>query len=132
MNTNCLRGIRCPHCGYEDAFVIEIIGVLDGQKEPSKFRAEVTDDGFDNPVCEGDTEFVENGNTTCSHCSYTGKLEEFYEKDVKLFDDYPLEKVLDGKCPECGEEIPDDVANGEQCDNCGYVVCIDIDETEDE
>lgn len=26
-----------------------------------------------------------------------------------------------GICPDCGEEIPDDIAEGEECSNCGHV-----------
>jgi hypothetical protein len=33
-NKNCLEGIRCPQCGYEDAFRIE-----------AQIRVYVTDDG---------------------------------------------------------------------------------------
>ena len=31
-------------------------------------------------------------------------------------DGYP-----DGVCPDCGEEIPDDAMEGEECCNCGHV-----------
>jgi rubredoxin len=26
-----------------------------------------------------------------------------------------------GECPDCGENIPDDVQSGEECANCGHV-----------
>lgn len=38
----------------------------------------------------------------------------FDEDRVK--DEYP-----DGVCPDCGENIPDDAQEGEQCGNCGHV-----------
>jgi DNA-directed RNA polymerase subunit RPC12/RpoP len=39
---------------------------------------------------------------------------------------YRVENVIvaaypDGKCPDCGEEIPDDVEEGDACENCGHV-----------
>lgn len=37
------------------------------------------------------------------------KIKEFYE---------------DGICPHCGEEIPDDMVEGGECSNCGYVFWI--------
>lgn len=29
----------------------------------------------------------------------------------------------DGICPDCGQDIPDNVADGEECTNCGHVFC---------
>lgn len=28
-----------------------------------------------------------------------------------------------GECPDCGDEIPLDVEDGQSCDNCGHVFC---------
>lgn len=33
-----------------------------------------------------------------------------------LYANYP-----NGKCPDCGEEIPKDISPGEECSNCGHV-----------
>jgi DNA-directed RNA polymerase subunit RPC12/RpoP len=30
-----------------------------------------------------------------------------------------------GVCPDCGEEIPDNVVSGEECPNCGHVFCLE-------
>jgi hypothetical protein len=27
-NTNCLQGMRCPKCGHEDSFKIEVIAIV--------------------------------------------------------------------------------------------------------
>ena len=29
----------------------------------------------------------------------------------------------DGVCPDCGEDIPDDVTDGDQCTNCEHTFC---------
>lgn len=31
------------------------------------------------------------------------------------------ESYLNGECPDCSNDIPSDVANGESCLNCGHV-----------
>lgn len=31
------------------------------------------------------------------------------------------DEYLDGKCPDCFEQIPDDVVKGDKCPNCGHV-----------
>jgi uncharacterized Zn finger protein len=31
------------------------------------------------------------------------------------------ESYPNGECPDCGEEIPDDVVAGDECKNCGHV-----------
>jgi hypothetical protein len=38
------------------------------------------------------------------------------QKNMK--DSYP-----DGKCPDCGELIPEDTNDGDKCSNCGHVSC---------
>jgi DNA-directed RNA polymerase subunit RPC12/RpoP len=36
----------------------------------------------------------------------------------------PIKASYDnGECPDCGETIPDDVANGQACANCGHTFC---------
>lgn len=40
----------------------------------------------------------------------------------------PLNPVKDayenGECPDCGEDIPDDVVNGQGCERCEHVFCL--------
>lgn len=33
------------------------------------------------------------------------------------------ESYENGKCPDCGENIPDDVVDGQECLHCGHVFC---------
>ncbi len=33
------------------------------------------------------------------------------------------EAYHNGECPDCGDEIPDDVQEGQECANCGHVFC---------
>lgn len=37
----------------------------------------------------------------------------------KIKDSYP-----NGRCPDCGEPIPDDVVSGQECKNCGHVFMV--------
>ena len=39
-----------------------------------------------------------------------------------------------GKCPDCGEPIPDNVTEGQECKNCEHVFCSprDCDDEEEE
>lgn len=37
------------------------------------------------------------------------------DEELSVKDAYP-----DGVCPDCGEDIPDDVEDGEECTNCGH------------
>lgn len=124
MNVNCLKGFRCPECGHEECFIIDTIGLIEGHKKPSEFKAIYTDDGFDNPLTVGDTEFVDGGVTNCLGCGLIDLTSKFQTANQPVKASYP-----DGECPDCGEDIPDDVANGEACANCGHVFCI---ETEDD
>ncbi len=34
----------------------------------------------------------------------------------------------DGVCPDCGEEIPDDCTEGQECNNCGHVFYFEHDD----
>lgn len=62
-NHNCLEGIRCPNCGHEDRFNIEV-----------RCFAEFTDDD-----CEtyGDNEWDEKSSIQCYECDHQGIIEEF-------------------------------------------------------
>ncbi len=64
-NTNCLAGIKCPHCGSEDAFYISAC-VL----------AYVTDTGAevaDNASIDWDPD----SHTECAECGADGPLSNF-------------------------------------------------------
>ena len=64
-DTNCLQGIRCPECGQEDRFEIEI-----------KVMVEVTDEGtgdFTSNV--GDWE--DSSYIACKECRHPGTVAEF-------------------------------------------------------
>ncbi len=44
---------------------------------------------------------------------------------------YRVENVIvadydNGECPDCGESIPDDVSEGDECENCGHVFWKDV------
>jgi len=60
-NTNCLENIRCPSCGNEDTFRIEV-----------KTMATVTDDGTE--LDHGTVEWDENSYLECPKCFAHGKL----------------------------------------------------------
>lgn len=64
-NENCLVGIKCPKCGYEDGFNIEC-GVW----------CDVTDDGAD-PLCVGDIEWGGDSRIECQYCHHTGTVKQF-------------------------------------------------------
>lgn len=65
-NHNCLTGIRCPHCGNEDRFLITATIVAD-----------VTDAGAD--VADGsDLHWEDTSLTRCPDCDRDGPLAEFH------------------------------------------------------
>jgi len=69
------------------------------------------------PVCgreetAPDTDFGD----TMQNCMLCGS--EWNDNDINfnaVKDAYP-----NGECPDCGEDIPDDVAEGESCSNCNH------------
>jgi DNA-directed RNA polymerase subunit RPC12/RpoP len=67
-NTNCLEGLRCPHCGNEDRLLIVATVV-----------AEVTDDGADvaSPQYGNGFEWDDDSNTRCPECDRAGPLSGF-------------------------------------------------------
>ncbi len=48
------------------------------------------------------------------YCPHYSIGEEVCNKEIK--DSYP-----DGKCPDCGEQIPVDITDGDKCSNCGHI-----------
>jgi len=64
-NTNCLAGFKCPECGFEDCFRIEITTMID-----------VYDDGTEGFVTN--TEWDRNSTCICVNCDKIGKVSDFY------------------------------------------------------
>jgi hypothetical protein len=64
-NTNCLAGIKCPHCGSEDAFYISG-GVL----------AYVTDDGAE-AASNTSIDWDDASYIQCAECDGEGLLSDF-------------------------------------------------------
>ena len=62
-NDNCLAGIKCPKCGQEDQFSIEMTSMID-----------VTDDGTD---FHNDTEWDGKSFINCHECGHDGRVWEF-------------------------------------------------------
>jgi hypothetical protein len=65
-NTNCLQGIKCPRCGYEDRFLIS-----------ATITADVTDDGSEIAKNRGDFEWDDRSRIECHGCGTTGTVGEF-------------------------------------------------------
>ena len=63
-NTNCLAGIKCPQCGYEDKFRIECHVVMT-----------VTDEGTEDIA--GDVEWQDESWCVCANCERQGELRSF-------------------------------------------------------
>lgn len=63
-NANCLEGMRCPECGYEKSFDIEI----------RKFVT-VYDDGTDDTG--GDTHWDDESLCQCNQCQFVGRVKDF-------------------------------------------------------
>lgn len=66
-NTNCLEGIRCPHCGQTGRFKITAL-----------ITCVVTDNGSE-PV--GDHEWDDESSTHCPECGFDGKLKSFRKRN---------------------------------------------------
>jgi hypothetical protein len=65
-NTNCLAGIKCPECGYEDRFFI-----------CAPITADVTDDGSEIAKNRGDFEWDSDSRIECHDCGATGTVGRF-------------------------------------------------------
>jgi hypothetical protein len=63
-NTNNLEGVKCPACGNEETFRIQITTM-----------AEVTDDGAE--AEHGDIEWDETSYAECANCYHHGRLLHF-------------------------------------------------------
>ena len=65
VNTNCLTGIRCPHCGSEDAFYIS-----------ARVLAYVTDNGAE-AASNASIEWDSDSHAECAECGADGPLGNF-------------------------------------------------------
>lgn len=63
-NTNCLEGFKCPACGSEERFSIEVTTTID-----------FDDDGALNSG--GDTEWDNSSFCQCYDCDHSGTVAEF-------------------------------------------------------
>jgi hypothetical protein len=79
-NENCLDGIKCPACGNEDRFRIEVT-----------VMATVTDDGAE---VEGDMEWDGNSYAECASCHEHGKLSHFGMQTDALPESVPPSPTL--------------------------------------
>ncbi len=66
-NSNCLDGIRCPSCGYEDNFYIDVV---------IETTVYMSDDGHDTdePM---HTMWGDNSRIVCGACAREGQAREF-------------------------------------------------------
>lgn len=64
-NSNCLEGMRCPKCGFDEHFKIVVTGI-----------AHMTDDGYDY-VQEG--EWDGDSPCWCGQCGHDGLVKDFDE-----------------------------------------------------
>ena len=64
-NENCLENIKCPACGNEDTFRVEVTTM-----------ATVTDDGAE--VDHGDMQWDKDSYAECDDCDRHGQLSDFF------------------------------------------------------
>lgn len=63
-NENCLEGIKCPKCGYDESFEVEVTGLVT-----------LTDEGY-GYITDG--EYDDDSYCRCGNCSHEGKMRDFY------------------------------------------------------
>lgn len=69
MNENCLAGFKCPHCGYEDSFLVGGRTLFD-----------VTDNGaLQAPTA--DVEWGDDDFCACGNCDAAGTVKDFKSED---------------------------------------------------
>jgi hypothetical protein len=79
-NKNCLKDMSCPFCGYFESLVIHgVTGRVNGESKVSSFTVVMKDDGFDEPLTEGDTEWDNANSADCPECAYAGTVLNFRE-----------------------------------------------------
>ena len=67
-NENCLEGIKCPRCGFEDMFKIECTTIF-----------WMSDSGEED---HGDLEFNSDSYIECNDCAHWGKVRDFYVEET--------------------------------------------------
>ena len=77
MNTNCLIGIKCPDCGSEGPFIIEV-----------RTQVLMTDDGSED--CDSDHHWDSLSYMRCYECDRDGQASEFFtpeqgESEIQTF-----------------------------------------------
>ena len=60
-NTNCLKGMRCPKCGYEDGFYIDVTRTV-----------LMRDDGSE--LTPSDEDWDVHSTCSCEKCGHTGAV----------------------------------------------------------
>lgn len=76
-NTNCLEGMKCPECGYEDEFIIA-----------AQTWATIGDDGCED---HADIEYDETAACKCRECNYIATVGVFLGEPPKL--KFPEERM---------------------------------------
>lgn len=71
-NTNCLEGIRCPECGYEDGFNISVTITA---------TVYMTDDGYSEEE-NVETNWDDDDFMSCGDCGYEAVVENFRVKEA--------------------------------------------------
>jgi hypothetical protein len=68
-NTNCLAGIRCPSCGSEGPFIIEVTQ-----------QVRMYDEGSEE--CGSDTQWEDESYMRCEACDFDGTASDFKEQET--------------------------------------------------
>jgi len=104
MNTNCLKGMKCPECGSESPFNIVCFVMMD-----------VSDGGCDG-ITDGDADWNDDSYCQCRNCLHEGEA-----------GDFKIEMVV---CEECGESFPAENARSYRgdpdlhiCEECAARPC---------
>ena len=67
-NTNCLEGFKCPECGHDESFFINVT---------SSYEALMTDAGV--VQGKGDADYDRNSACRCGHCAHQGVVGDFIQ-----------------------------------------------------
>ena len=66
-NTNCLEGIRCPECGQEDGFYIDVV---------IHATVYMTDNGYDEES-GAEMDWDDDAFMRCGDCDHSGQARDF-------------------------------------------------------
>lgn len=89
MNTNCLIGIKCPSCGSEGPFIIEV-----------RTQVLMYDNGSED--CDSDNHWDSLSYMRCYECDRDGQAREFFapeKSEIQTFADTIL-RVVSGQTEE--------------------------------